>query len=162
MTTVRVTANGQGEYWFDVEVAGERKSALMDTGFTGAAEIAVNRANWDRIKDTLREKGSGGQAIDYQGNPTTVEYGKGTAKIVGFETEVEKLIIYAGSEDDLLGSNFFHNFPNLEMNRSFRDQTMTLTEISADWDDNGEQDTGHKETEEREANGQKQILQTGV
>ena len=70
MTTVRVTANGQGEYWFDVEIAGERKNALMDTGFTGDAEIAVNKANWDRIKDALREKGSGGQTTDYQGNPT--------------------------------------------------------------------------------------------
>ena len=127
-----------------------RNHVLYSIGFTGDAEIAVNKANWDRIKDALREKGSGGQATDYQGNPTIVEYGKGTAKIVGFETEVEKLIIYAGSEDDLLGSNFFHNFPNLEMKWSFRDKTMTLTEISEDSADNEEQETGHKETEDSE------------
>ena len=148
MASVRVTANEEGEYWFDVEIAGERKRALMDTGFTGDAEISVNRENWNKIKDTLKEKGSGGVAIDYQGNPTTVEYGKGKAKFIGFETEAEKLIVYVGSEDDLLGSNFFHNFPNLEMNWSFRTQTITLTELEGELDKQGEEKPGDKGEEE--------------
>lgn len=152
MASIRISANKVGEYWFDVEIAGARKRALMDTGFTGDAEVAVNRANWDKIKEALTEKGSGGQAMDFQGNPTTVEYGKGRVKFIGFDTEMEKLIVYAGGQEDLLGANFFHNFPNLEMTWSFRTKTITLTEIEEYSDDNEEQYPGNKEAEEAEKN----------
>ena len=83
---------------------------------------------------------------------TTVEYGKGRVKFIGFDTETEKLIVYAGGQEDLLGTNFFHNFPNLEMTWSFRTKTITLTEIEEYSDDNEEQYQGNKEVEKVEKN----------
>jgi len=74
MASIRISANKVGEYWFDVEIAGKRKRALMDTGFTGDAEVAVNKANWDKIKEALTEKGIGGQAMDFQRNPISLKF----------------------------------------------------------------------------------------
>lgn len=111
--SVTVTANDKGEYWVDVEVAGEKKKAIFDTGYTGTGgggACNVDKGNWDKMKDKLKDKKSGGSSTDYKGEKTTRESGKGKVSIAGLDgAEAEKLISYSGGKDTLLGTTLFHN-----------------------------------------------------
>jgi len=43
----------------DIEIEGEKKSVLIDTGFSGpdpTIEILIDKANWDKIKKKLERK----------------------------------------------------------------------------------------------------------
>jgi len=128
--SITVTANDKGEYWLDVEVAGQKKKAIIDTGFTGTGgggEVTVNKDNWDKIKDKLKNKQKSGKSQDYQGNEITPEHGKGTVKVTGLDTEVEKTILFSGAKDDLVGANFLHNLKDVTITWNLSDKKMTFT-----------------------------------
>ncbi len=57
--SITITADKNGEYWLDVVVAGERKKAQIDCGYTGTGgggACTVNEDNWKKIKDKLKKK----------------------------------------------------------------------------------------------------------
>lgn len=129
--SINIKANEKGEYWLDAEVAGERKKVLIDSGYTGtggAGACTVKEDNWKKIKDRLKEKGKSGESTDYKGDKITPEHGKGTIKIVGLDSEVEKLITFSGSKDDLFGTTFLHNLKDVVIEWNLKEQTMTFKE----------------------------------
>ena len=141
--SVTVRANEKGEYWLDVEVAGERTTAQIDSGYTGTGgggACTVTEQNWNKIADRLTNKGKAGESTDYKGDKITPEYGKGKIKIVGLDTEVEKFITFAGAAHDLLGTTFLHNLANVTVEWNLRDQIMTFTEMEKEGKDEDKED----------------------
>jgi hypothetical protein len=136
--SITVAPNEKGEYFLDVEVAGERKKAQLDPGYTGTGgggACTVTEENFKKIKDKLKNKGKGGEATDYKGDKITPEYGKGKIKIVGLDTEVEKFITFSGSKTDLLGTTLVHNLMDeagLEILWKGKKMTFTVPEKKKD------------------------------
>jgi hypothetical protein len=133
--SITIKANDSGQYFLDIEVGGVKKTAKLDTGYTKANKdseggaLTVNKANWDKIKDKLTNKGSGGESTTASGEKRPNEGGKGKIKIPGLDVEVEKFITFAGLRNDLLGTTFLHNLGALDVTLTFdlRAQTITFT-----------------------------------
>ena len=124
-----ITANKDGEFWIDLEVAGEKKKVKIDSGYNGT--IVVTKDNWNKIKDKLKEKGKSGEAETASGEKLTPEHGKGKVKVPSPDLEVEKIIEFAGTKRDLCGTEFIDNLP-VTITWSHKTMTFTVDEKQKD------------------------------
>jgi hypothetical protein len=109
--SITLKPNKDNAYHLDVEVEGEKKSALIDTGTygpDGTVNILIDKKNFDKIKHKLKKKGKTKCGEDATGTPLEGEYGTGTVKVPGLDVEVEKIIAYRTlAETIVIGTTFY-------------------------------------------------------
>ncbi len=129
--SITLKPNKKNEYFLEIEVEGEKKKALLDTGMIGedgSTGVYIDKKNFDKITPKLKNKGETVLGTDASGTPMVGKYGKGKVKVLGLDVEVEKFISTTPSMDKVIvGTVFLHNLKTVTMTFDLGSRIITFT-----------------------------------